>query len=281
MSKKLNKGGIQGRIAMKKLLKIELDRALNNKWFYICLVIGLACVVKDVYSVAYYTKEGYDLYVNMPYYQFPGVYCKWFVTNCSSMYKLLHLIFPLLISVPYSYTIYSDIKSGYAGNIVSRTDKKMYYGAKLITQFITGFLVVFIILATSFIATAAVLPMEHPTITSFTYGVHIETWIGKLFYTKPLIGAFAAVLLEAVTFGVIGCISFVFAYILANGIMVIIIYYTEFIISSALGRPYMMDMSRIGLFKGIYIKPFFIEMLVLIIIIGISYIARVKKKDIY
>lgn len=270
---------------MKKLLKIELDRALNNKWFYICLFIGLVCVAKDVYSVAYDTKEGYYLYTNMPYYQLPGVYCKWLVTNCSSMYKLLHLIFPLLICVPYSYTIYSDIKGGYAGNIVSRTDKRMYYGAKLITQFITGFMVVFIILATSFIATAAVLPLEHPTITSFTYGVHIETWIGKLFYTYPFLGAVTDILLEAVTFGIIGCISFVFAYILSNGIMVMlspfIIYYTEFIINSALGRPCMMNMSRIGLFKGIYVRPFCVEILVFIIIIGISYIARVKRKDIF
>ncbi len=269
---------------MKKLLKIELDRALNNKWFYICLFIGLVCVAKDVYSVAYDTREGYYLYTNMPYYQLPGVYCKWLVTNCSSMYKLLHLIFPLLICVPYSYTIYSDIKGGYAENIVSRTDKKMYYGAKLITQFITGFMVVFIILATSFIATAAVLPLEHPTITSFTYGVHIETWIGKLFYTYPFLGAVTDILLEAVIFGIIGCISFVFAYILSNGIMVMlspfIIYYTEFIINSALSRPCMMNMSRIGLFKGIYVRPFCVEILVLIMIIAISYIAKVKRKDI-
>ena len=37
---------------MKKLLKIELERALKNKWFYICLLIGFAIVAKDIYSVA-------------------------------------------------------------------------------------------------------------------------------------------------------------------------------------------------------------------------------------
>ena len=79
-------------------------------------------------------------------------------------------------------------------------------------------------------------------------------------------------------FGVIGCISFVFAYILTNGIIVMlspfIIYYAEFVIGSALNRPYMSVMSRIGLLKCNYI-----ELAALVIIIGVSYIVRVNKKD--
>ena len=268
---------------MKKLLKIELERALKNKWFYICLLIGFAIVAKDIYAVAYNTRKYYYLDVNDAVYQFPGTYCKWMVTNCSSMYKLLHLIFPLLISVPYSYTIYSDIKGCYVGNIISRTDKKLYYGSKLITQFITGFLVVFIILATSFIATAAFLPLEHPTKASFTYGVHPDVRLGRLFYTKPFLSACLYIILEALTFGVIGCISYVFAYILTNGIIAMlspfIIYYAEFVIASALNRPYMMAMSRIGLLKSDYIVPLCVELAVLVIIIGVSYIVRIKKKD--
>ena len=50
---------------MKKLLKIELERALKNKWFYICLLIGFAIVAKDIYSVAYNTRKYYYLYVNL------------------------------------------------------------------------------------------------------------------------------------------------------------------------------------------------------------------------
>lgn len=270
---------------MKKILKIELERALKNKWFYICLIIGLLCVGKDVYSIAYKVRKSYDAYMSSMTYQLPGTYCKWLVTNCSSIYKLLHLIFPLLISVPYSYTIYSDIKSGYIDNIVSRMDKKIYYAAKLITQFITGFLVVFIILATSFLATAAVLPLEHPTTGSNTYAVHSDIILGRIFYTQPLLSSILYILLEALTFAVIGCISFVFGYILTNGVMVMlspfIIYYIEFIINSSLGKPYMMHMSKIALFKDEYINSMFIELIVLIIVFGISYMVRVKKKDIF
>lgn len=58
-----------------------------------------------------------------------------------------------------------------------------------------------------------------------------------------------------------------------------IIYYAEFVIGSALNRPYMEAMSRIGLLKSNYIVPLCMELAVLVIIIGVSYIARVNKKD--
>ena len=74
-----------------------------------------------------------------------------------------------------------------------------------------------------------------------------------------------------------------FAYILTNGIIVMlspfIIYYAEFVIGSALNRPYMSAMSRIGLLKSNYIVPLCMELAVLVIIIGVSYIVRIKKKD--
>lgn len=41
----------------------------------------------------------------------------------------------------------------------------------------------------------------------------------------------------------------------------------------------MSAMSRIGLLKSNYIVPLCMELAVLVIIIGVSYIVRVKKKD--
>ena len=99
---------------MKTLLKIELERALKNKWFYITLLIELILVIVDVVTVALPARRAYeDIYIQFRDYQIPGAYCLWMVANCSSVYKLFHLIFPLLISIPYTYTIYNDVKSNY------------------------------------------------------------------------------------------------------------------------------------------------------------------------
>ena len=44
---------------MKTLLKIELERAFKNKWFYITLCIELVLVIADVCTVAIlYTGKG-------------------------------------------------------------------------------------------------------------------------------------------------------------------------------------------------------------------------------
>ena len=43
----------------------------------------------------------------------------------------------------------------------------------------------------------------------------------------------------------------------------------------------MMAMSRIGLLKSDYIVPLCMELAALVIIIGVSYIVRIKKKDMF
>ena len=155
---------------MKTLLKIELERAFRNKWFYITLLIELILVIVDVVTVALPVRRAYEeFYIPLRDYQIPGAYCLWMVAHCSSVYKLLHLIFPLLISIPYTYTIYNDVKSNYIHNIACRISKKKYYMSKLITQFVVGMVVVAFCLLSSFILTAAVLPLEHPTLASVEY----------------------------------------------------------------------------------------------------------------
>ena len=80
---------------MKTLLKIELERAFRNKWFYITLLIELILVIVDVVTVALPVRRAYEeFYIPLRDYQIPGAYCLWMVAHCSSVYKLLHLIFP-------------------------------------------------------------------------------------------------------------------------------------------------------------------------------------------
>ena len=49
---------------MKTLLKIELERAFKNKWFYIILFIELVLVIVDVSTVALPARRAYeDIYI--------------------------------------------------------------------------------------------------------------------------------------------------------------------------------------------------------------------------
>ena len=60
---------------MKTLLKIELERAFKNKWFYIILFIELVLVIVDVSTVALPARRAYeDIYIQFRDYQIPGAY---------------------------------------------------------------------------------------------------------------------------------------------------------------------------------------------------------------
>ena len=49
---------------MKTLLKIELERAFKNKWFYITLLIELVLVLVDIAAVVLHVRMAYeDFYI--------------------------------------------------------------------------------------------------------------------------------------------------------------------------------------------------------------------------
>ena len=271
---------------MKRLLKIELERAFRNKWLYITLFIELVLVIVDVSTVAIPARRAYEeFYIPLRDYQIPGAYCFWMLVHNSSIYKLCHFLFPLLISIPYVSTIYSDIKGNYIYNITSRTNKKNYYISKLITQFIVGMTVVAFSLISSFILTAAVLPLEHPTKASAEYPLSVQKAFPQLFYNHTLIAVIIFIILESVIFGIIGCIGFVFAYLLNNMIMVIlstfIIYYMDFILSNLYGRyGCLMTASKIAILHKEWIMGLVIELIIIIVVELVACMIMINKKDI-
>lgn len=271
---------------MKTLLKIELERAFKNKWFYIILFIELVLVIVDVSTVALPARRAYeDIYIQFRDYQIPGAYCLWMVANCSSVYKLFHLIFPLLISIPYTYTIYNDVKRNYIYNIACRISKKKYYMSKLITQFVVGTVVVAFCLLSSFILTAAILPLEHPTLASAEYKFSNIRIFSTIYYNHTFIAVILFIILESFVFGIIGCIGFVFAYLLNNVIMVMlstfIIYYMDFIVSNLFGRyGSLMAASKIAILYKDWAAGFVIELMIIVVAEVVMCIVQMNKKDI-
>lgn len=271
---------------MKTLLKIELERAFKNKWFYITLCIELVLVIADVCTVALPARMAYEeFYIPVRDYQIPGTYCYWMVVNNGTVYRLFHFIFPLLISIPYVFTIYNDIKSNYVYNITSRIDKSRYYLSKLLTQFIVGTAVVAFALISSFVLTAAILPLEHPTKASAEYNISVTKAFPELFYNHTFVSVIVFIVLESVVFGIIGCIGFIFSYLLNNVIMVMlssfIIYYMDFVLSNLCGRyGSLMTASKIGILHKAWVTGLVAELMIIAVTAVVVCIIRMKKKDI-
>lgn len=158
--------------------------------------------------------------------------------------------------------------------------------SKLITQFVVGMVVVAFCLLSSFILTATVLPLEHPTLASAEYKFSNHNVFSTIYYNHTFIAVILFIILESFVFGIIGCIGFVFAYLLNNVIMVMlstfIIYYMDFILSNLFGRyGSLMAASKVAiLYKG-WEVGFVIELMIIVVAEVVMCIMQMNKKILY
>lgn len=269
---------------MKTLMKNELDRALKNKWLYITFLVSLIIIIYDMYKVVIPTRKAMDIYINSWGYPIPNLYNRWMeLCNSSTASKLFHFTFPLLVCIPYSASIYSDVESKYIYSIITKIDKKKYFLSKLITQFIVGVVIVMFTMVVSFALTAVVLPAGKP-IPGLQYTANGNSIFGAFFYKHPLIVSILIMLLESVLFSLIGCLSYTFAYVLRNGVMVIVsaftIYFFEEVITPLLGvKKPMIGCSYLINLTYNSLAVFIIEIIVVLAIIACTYFLRIRKKD--
>ena len=93
------------------------------------------------------------------------------------------------------------------------------------------------------------------------------------------------IVLESVVFGIIGCIGFIFSYLLNNVIMVMlssfIIYYMDFVLSNLCGRyGSLMTASKIGILHKAWVTGLVAELMIIAVTAVVVCIIRMKKKDI-
>lgn len=59
---------------MKALMKIELERAFKNKWFYVSVSITLLIVLMDIWQNVLPIRKNMESWLNGSDYQCPGLY---------------------------------------------------------------------------------------------------------------------------------------------------------------------------------------------------------------
>lgn len=95
---------------MKNLFKNEMERALKNKGMIIALCVSMVIILLDIYQNAIGVRLHMSEYQKTYEYQTPGLYNRWIGISTSRYHMVLNFIFPILISLPYTISIYTDIK---------------------------------------------------------------------------------------------------------------------------------------------------------------------------
>ena len=195
---------------MRKLLKIELRRAFASPALWAALLVGLAIVVvqyaQDVLPMVNYL----DLSVGgKELGMYPhSVFNKWIGGGMGSFTPYLYfLLLPLLATIPFGGSFYEDLNSGLVKNLFIKTEKKNYYGAKYLTVFLSGGLVILIPLLVNLALTAATLPSLLPEVGTQQYPLSATSMGASLFYTHPYRFVFAYLLLIFVFSGFVVVLS--------------------------------------------------------------------------
>ena len=127
---------------MINLVKIELKKMYHNKLFWLTLIgITLLLIVDAVFSIIEYNYVKSDIR-NI---ETTSLYTCWIGGKANGIIPtLFYFLLPVFAVLPYSWSFYSEEKSGYIRSVVTRVGKTKYFLAKYISVFISGLLIILI-----------------------------------------------------------------------------------------------------------------------------------------
>jgi len=214
-------------------VKIELNKALKSKLFFIAVAIG--CIItlfNTVYFVQLYLKEisevaKFEVQFNLKYNTVNAVatpFGRWIGMEGFSLgSSILYFVFPLLIAIPYGWSYFSERKNGYEKNFVIRSGKTNYYLAKYIALFVSGGLTMAIPLIFNFISLAMFLPLVPPNVSDFIYyGISPPCLMSMIYYSHPYLYVLSMCALAFVFCGLIACLCYTASIFIKNRISVIL-----------------------------------------------------------
>lgn len=182
---------------MRKLVKIELEKALKNKIFFMMILLGCFCAFfsflyrysawmdarKQIEIVSKLSKTPYDPEVQA--YIFSN---SWIGGEDYSLgFAVFYFLFPVMTVFPYAWSYVQEKKTGYLRLVAVISEKRRYYKAKYIAIFLCGGLVMAIPLFFSAVLTSAFIPNLIPDSLSLYSSMSQNSMWSWIFYRNPSI----------------------------------------------------------------------------------------------
>lgn len=177
---------------MKSIYRLEIRRAFKNKKILLALLIGMIISVWHAVSglpVFQFLNEDIIQKRNIDNMSYPiTAYVQWIGGNRYSWYPhLYYLLVPLIATIPYGVSSFMDRKQGFDKNLIMKTNRKSYYKAKFLANFLSGGTVVVIPLIINFMITLMYYPLVIPQVSTGNSFVNSRTMLHQLHYTAPLL----------------------------------------------------------------------------------------------
>lgn len=209
---------------MTKCLSSELRRAFFSKRFIFSLIIGLSLCV--AYFIEYNLKYMIDMSLIDPDNNFgiiPNPFKLWIGGELLSWQSFcFFMILPVLASLPFADSFYTDVSTGTIKNILIRCKRQYYLIAKLIAVFLSAGVAVVLPLLVSFGLACATLPAHIPILSTCLYPIGPKSMWIEMYYSNPFLYVFLYLIIIFVFSGLLAQIALWFSYFLRLKLAVVI-----------------------------------------------------------
>lgn len=227
---------------MKRVLKIECERAFTGSGFKLALLIGCALAVwhaLESYPAAanHYLAFIEDLPYQKKWYHYPGqLYDYWIGQHCfrNTQGEIFYLILPMLATLPFADSYFADAKDGFLRSVCIRTKRLHYYVAKYIAVFLSAFVVITVPLLLDFLLGTLFLPLMQPLVTLSQTTVGETQTFPWLFYNMPVVYVLVYTLMAGVFAGLLAVLALAFSHILNYRFLVLLAPFIGYMFSSSL-----------------------------------------------
>jgi hypothetical protein len=212
-------------------VRVELYKALHNRFLYVILIIGCAITVLNVvYFVPLYYDEaqafaGFEAQSDVKYNTANDVatpFGRWIgMEGFSIGSSLLYFVFPLLVAIPYGWSYCLERNSGYEKSIVIRSGKTNYYLSKYLALFVVGGLAIMVPLVFNFLVLSLFLPLIFPNVSNCVYyGIFPFSLFSELFYSQPYLYVLSMCTLNFIFGGLVACLCYAVSLFVKNRVVV-------------------------------------------------------------
>ncbi|MGO4987504.1 hypothetical protein ACTQ46_04405 [Gallicola sp. Sow4_E12] len=179
---------------MKKIIKLEWNRMVRGKGFWIAFGISLIICIAQFVDYGLFIDDGYPevlergeaIVMESPL----SIYLGWIGGELNSKTRYLFLLLlPILASLPHSASLLEDEETGFKNAVCTRVSKSDYIKGKYFITFLGAFLVIFVPVLLNIVLQSTVTSFITPTPESAMTEVQLPlVFFGqRLFFERPLL----------------------------------------------------------------------------------------------
>lgn len=279
---------------MKRILKIELERAFTGSGFM--LAMAIACALAVWHALEHYPVVAdwslrliEEIREQKEWHHYPGqLYDFWICQHFSfnTQGEIFYTILPMLAALPFADSYFADARDGFLRSVCIRTKRLHYYIAKYIAVFFSAFMVISVPLLLDFILGMLYLPVMKPLVTLSQTAMGENQTFPWLFYNMPVVYVLVYTLIAGVFAGLLAVLALAFSHILNYRFLVLLAPFIGYLFANSLFSMLGLSAWRPSSFLRGYTIPSGLpgmigESLLLLVISVVGFIWKGAREDVF